>query len=145
MDPKYQTFGSLALCDNGTRRLVVIEGGASKSHRTSGADAKNPRKRPAHAHANRILALFVASVIVAFFLAQSVMDATHASRVAQLLSDMPTQEVFVCTGDTMWHIAERHSVDGVSTAELVGWMKDVNNMDTACLYPGQVLLVPQTS
>ncbi len=141
MDNKCQTFGSLALSAT-TRNLVVIEGGARRKPSTH---ASAPRRRPAHRGASGLLALFVASVLVVCFLAQSVVDATHASHVAQLLDDVPKEEVSVVTGDTMWQIAERHSIEGVSTAELVRWMRQANNVDTACLYPGQTLVVPQTS
>lgn len=125
----HMTCGSLALKGNGTRHLTLIEG----ERRTHGAPAR---------FSTRLLLACIICLAIAVMGISCALDGIHASRVAARLDAAPKEEVYVVTGDTMWQIAQTHSVDGVSTSELVAWMRSANNLQSSGLEPGQVLVVP---
>ncbi len=140
LEHKCQTCGSLALNSRHTTHLVVIEGTRSKPKQRPGA-----MRRPSRVGRN-VVGLLVCSVatIVALF-ASAYIETSHRNQVSDRLDAMPKVEVSVVTGDTMWRIAEEYEVEGVSTAELIAWMRTNNNMESPCLEPGQQLLVPHSS
>ena len=70
------------------------------------------------------------------------LDAAHAGRVADALSNCATQSVEVSTGDSLWSIAEAHPVEGVSTPEVVSWIVEANNLPNSSVASGQALVVP---
>ena len=49
--------------------------------------------------------------------------------------------ITVGAGDSLWTIASDYPVDGVSTPELVEWLKDENDLTSAALALGQSLTV----
>ena len=69
-------------------------------------------------------------------------NAAIASRKDAALSSIPTQDVVVEPGDSVWDLASQYQVDGYSTAELVQWITEKNSLTTSTLQPGQSLLVP---
>ncbi len=54
----------------------------------------------------------------------------------------PTMEINVREGDTLWGIARSHSIEGVSTYDLVEWLYEQNELPSSCLAPGQTLRIP---
>ena len=68
----------------------------------------------------------------------------HGRDVRRRLSSQGMETIHVCEGDTMWDWAKRRPAEGVSTYELVSWMREENGLDSSCLTPGQELLVPAT-
>jgi len=148
--------GNLALSLN-QPRFRVIEGGHSDSDRTSACSA-----RPAHATAQRQAvratprakasarnwhALCVAtSLFVVAMLAVTwrVTDIANQHRIDAALSQATFQTVTVMPGDSLWVIAERNPVEGCSTSELVRCIRDVNQIDDACLQTGMRLSVPHS-
>ena len=97
------------------------------------------RYAPRHGYA---LILTVLCTLCAAFVMQAVDDA-HAVRTRQLICSQPMEVMHVCEGDTIWGIASDCHIDGVSTSELVQWLREQNNLSTACLLPGQALVVPR--
>jgi LysM repeat protein len=59
-----------------------------------------------------------------------------------MLASAQYETVTVVSGDTLWSIAEDHSVDGVTTANMVDVIREANHLESACLYGGMQLLVP---
>lgn len=51
-------------------------------------------------------------------------------------------KVTVSRGDTIWSIANEFKTAGVDIRELVFYIKQVNQLTTAQIYPGQVILIP---
>jgi len=51
-------------------------------------------------------------------------------------------EVVVQEGDTLWQIARRYSGPEVDARKMVDMIRDVNDLSTAVVRPGQVLKVP---
>ncbi len=60
----------------------------------------------------------------------------------EILELRPTVEINVREGDTLWGIARSHSIEGVSTYDLVEWLYEQNELSNSCLTPGQTLRVP---
>ena len=93
---------------------------------------------------NGVIVILSLCVVLVAFATQAAEEA-HRSHAQQLISSQPTEVMHVCEGDTIWGIARSHQVDGVSTIELVQWLRERNGLSSACLFPGQALLVPSTS
>ena len=115
-----------------------------------GAKPGSPTAAPAsHADSDRLsgrslrLSAAVATVAVAVVLGSwGALDAAHAGRVADALSNCATQSVEVSRGDSLWSIAEAHPVEGVSTPEVVSWIVEANNLPNSSVASGQALVVP---
>ena len=68
-------------------------------------------------------------------------SATSNSKLDALLN-APANVVEVTAGDTLWNIAEKNPIDGLSIAETVDAIKMVNDLDSGLLVPGMELSVP---
>ena len=53
-----------------------------------------------------------------------------------------TTSIRVEQGDTLWSLAERHQVDGMTTAQTVELLAQLNQIDDATIRVGDVLDVP---
>ena len=87
-------------------------------------------------------AMVIALCVTLATFAGQVADEARRLHAQQVIAAQPTETVHVCEGDTIWGIARAHHVDGVSTRELVQWVRDQNGLSSAFLSPGQTLLVP---
>lgn len=86
------------------------------------------------------LAAFVLSLVLVI-VSWSV-DALRYGAVTSHLASVPTQEVMVTQGDSLWTLAQTYHVSGVSTQELVSWLYDHNELTSSALSLGQCLQVP---
>lgn len=50
--------------------------------------------------------------------------------------------VRVSESDTLWEIAQNHPVGGLSTAQTVALIRDLNHMSTSAIVAGETLRVP---
>ncbi|MHB1340168.1 MAG: LysM peptidoglycan-binding domain-containing protein [Coriobacteriia bacterium] len=50
--------------------------------------------------------------------------------------------VRVSESDTLWEIARDHPVSGLSTAQTVAFIRDLNDMSTSAIVAGETLRVP---
>lgn len=86
--------------------------------------------------------LLVMLIGLSLMLAGFIADSAHISEVERRISTLPTEEVRVYSGQTLWAIAEEHPVDGVTTTELVDWIEQSNGLSANSLVPGQTLFIP---
>ena len=118
-------------------KLRVIEGGLSQSKKCNHVRAfALPTVR------ELAIAAVMVALVAAFFFACSAQDAQAHSRVDDMLASAQYETVTVVSGDTLWGIAEDHSVDGFTTANMVDAIREANHLESACLYGGTQLLVP---
>ena len=118
-------------------KLRVIEGGLSQSKKCNHVRAfALPTVR------ELAIAAVMVALVAAFFFACSAQDAQAHSRVDDMLASAQYETVTVVSGDTLWGIAEDHSVDGFTTANMVDAIREENHLESACLYGGMQLLVP---
>lgn len=66
----------------------------------------------------------------------------HSVHINALLSQSSIQTNYVQSGDTIWSIAEKHPVAGVSTSELAHYIAHINGTSSEDLHPGDKLLIP---
>jgi hypothetical protein len=55
------------------------------------------------------------------------------------------QAISIGPQDTLWDIAEQHPAEGLTTAQTVQAIMDLNGLDVASVAVGQQLLVPSTA
>lgn len=116
-------------------RLRVVEGGR-KHGRSLGASA-HMGSRQASAVMRATLAIVVA--LFATCLAKDFCQHRHRQAV---LGSASYESVLVVSGDTLWSIASRHDLEGLTTAEVVSHIRDINQLESARLTPGMRIQVP---
>lgn len=124
--------GNLALQmnDSSTQpRFSVIDGGLS-----SVVDSSSVSKP-----ASKKLTVILAAVLIVFIgsFAAIKLYQTHS-----VINDMPTVNVVVESGDSLWSVASEYGINGLSTQEVSDVIASVNHLDKTGLEPGQVLKVP---
>lgn len=67
---------------------------------------------------------------------------SHVSSQNLLSEDQTYVDVVVLEGDTLWHIARRHTQPGRDPRPVVELIRQANGLETALVRPGQVLKVP---
>lgn len=90
-----------------------------------------------------VLATFVMLLIVGA-MSMFVADCKNTA-IASTLNNANTQTIHAAVGDSLWSIASRHGVEGVSTYDVVQWIKLHNNKESSALCPGEALIVPVVS
>lgn len=116
-------------------QLTLIEGGKGRAYA--------PVKSNDQQHSLSLFkTVLVFSVILAATLALVMLrDASISSSIDSVLDQAQTQTIKVVSGDTLWGLAEAHPVKGVSTKDVVSWLKEMNHLEGSSLNPGQVLVV----
>ena len=108
--------------------------------------APRPQTTRQHATANAHedpIPLLVSLLAILLALAVSLCQSrAHARAVTQTLESANVQVVNVLPGDSIWGIASAHPIEGVTTQELVWWIRNANNLESPVLLPGQALKVP---
>jgi LysM repeat protein len=65
-------------------------------------------------------------------------------RPAEAEAPATTVGYVVQSGDTLWEIARSTSADEADLRRVVQAIQDLNNLTSAVIQPGQLLVVPQT-
>lgn len=131
------THGNLALAVEAPAPsrmdFTVIDGGKKIDTRLV--------ERPKHSAKAHLLAamLLIAAIAVSITIAAG---RSYLVRSAAIDS-LEFENVTVEAGDSLWSIAERSAVPGLSTDELVQVVRDHNGLQTSTLQPGQVIAVPR--
>lgn len=68
--------------------------------------------------------------------------AAVASSVIGKAEPAVTATHVVSSGDTLWNLAERHPVHGLSTAQTVDLIERMNGLESALLEPGVSIALP---
>lgn len=89
-----------------------------------------------HAQLLSVRLLFLLMALAALLLLSS-------NRV-DAVEPLRTTEYVVVTGDTLWDIAAGLTNPGDSVRETIGLLREINQMATTDLRPGQRLLVPKS-
>ena len=143
----YDTEGSSALVPS-YPMLTLYEGGAARTapKEARRVAAAEPISRP-HLARREAVTVVVCTLMVAFGLLAAFMasKASVSARLSTALSTIPSQEVVVEAGDSVWGLAAQHQVDGYSTSELARWISEKNSLGSSVLQPGQVIMVPASN
>lgn len=142
-------YGTCALAprlETAGRTLEVIAGTAPQyveRPQKPSSDAVHPRAslcapmKPAVARA-----LFVASVLLVLACAIPLGAQAISARLGAAAT--PSVQVNVEPGDSLWSLAREHPIPGLSTNEVVSRIRELNDLDSSLLRPGEQLMVPQT-
>lgn len=127
--------------------FTVVKGGRSAFQTLPGKPVRSQcvatTSAPVALKTSTIVALAVALTLF-FVLATSIFSARHAA-YAELASNVTYETVRVQSGDSLWSLAQEHSVDGLSTQETSDIIRSVNHLEHGSLDAGDVLKVPARS
>lgn len=113
--------------------FTVVQGGRGRAR-----DHSRAVRTAAPLASFRALALVVATCVLVFSVIPSVLGRVTFEHA---LAGTETQQVIVDSGDSLWSLAERHPVPGMTTGDTVRLMKRWNHLEHAALVPGQELYV----
>lgn len=86
-------------------------------------------------------ALFVASVLLV--LACAIPLGAQAISARAGAAAIPSVQVNVEPGDSLWSLAREYPIAGLSTNEVVSRIRELNDLDSSLLRSGEQLMVPQ--
>lgn len=149
MKSQIRVVGNLALAPVEKHRFTVIDGSAAqKAVAPSRPQLFAPIAYPSRtvlegAKMNDKLVFSLAALAVSICVAGTIfMGSASSDSKLNALLNAPTKIVEVTTGDTLWNIAEKNPIDGLSITETVDAIKMVNDLDSGLLVPGMELSVP---
>lgn len=149
MKSQIRVVGNLALDPAEEHRFTVIDGSAAqKAVAPSRPQLFAPIAYPSRtvlegAKMNDKLVFTLAALAVSVYVAGTIfMGSASSDSKLNALLNAPTKIVEVTTGDTLWNIAEKNPIDGLSITETVDAIKMVNDLDSGLLVPGMELSVP---
>lgn len=149
MKSQIRVVGNLALAPVEEHRFTVIDGSAARkavapSHPQLFAPIAYPSRTALEgAKMNDKLVFSLAALAVSICVAGAIfMGSASSDSKLNALLNAPTKIVEVTTGDTLWNIAEKNPIDGLSITETVDAIKMVNDLDSGLLVPGMELSVP---
>ena len=149
MKSQIRVVGNLALAPAEEHRFTVIDGSAAqKAVAPSRPQLFAPIAYPSRtvlegAKTNDKLVFSLAALAVSICVAGTIfMGSASSDSKLNALLNAPTKIVEVTTGDTLWNIAEKNPIDGLSITETVDAIKMVNDLDSGLLVPGMELSVP---
>lgn len=149
MKSQIHVVGNLALAPAEEHRFTVIDGSAAqKAVAPSRPQLFAPIAYPSRtvlegAKMNDKLVFTLAALAVSVCVAGTIfMGSASSDSKLNALLNAPTKIVEVTTGDTLWNIAEKNPIDGLSITETVDAIKMVNDLDSGLLVPGMELSVP---
>ncbi len=103
--------------------------------RRSGTERAFDPSSPYGLCSGKIELVVLLAIAVMLVLGALLTSGTHGS-APSLLSEK------VKPGDSLWAIAARHPVDGLSTSQGVELLTSLNHLEGGSVLPGQTLLVP---
>lgn len=149
MKSQIRVVANLALAPAEEHRFTVIDGSAAqKAVAPSRPQLFAPIAYPSRtvlegAKMNDKLVFTLAALAVSVCVAGTIfMGSASSDSKLNALLNAPTKIVEVTTGDTLWNIAEKNPIDGLSITETVDAIKMVNDLDSGLLVPGMELSVP---
>ena len=127
--------------------FTVVKGGRSNFQAVTTKPVRNQHavatSAPVALKASTVVAVAVAFTLF-FVLAMSVFSARHAA-YADSVANVTYESVRVQSGDSLWSLAQEHSIDGLSTQETSDMIRSVNHLERGSLDAGAVLKVPARS
>jgi hypothetical protein len=108
---------------------------SAKKHARAGIRQRNTRS---HRVLCGLIGLIVVSCVLVGFVRPITLEASGPTRPA-----LPLRTVVISQGDTLWDVAVRVAHAGDDPRQLVFEIRELNQMKSAVLRPGDVLLLPR--
>lgn len=108
-------------------------------------------KRQAQRHMRRQVKTLVNTIIVgglifsALLVVMSIVIQVQHSQVQSMKSTVVSEQIYVQPGESLWSIAEKHAIIGVSTSDTLAYIKEINHLEGNTIKAGQTLKVPTSS
>lgn len=83
---------------------------------------------------NRIVILFVAIAMILGFTCQALGNSE--------MTELPYEKIVVASGDTLWGLVKEYNNTVTNMSKAVYEVKQINNLDNASIYIGQVIYMP---
>lgn len=149
MKSQIRVVGNLALAPVEEHRFTVIDGSAARkavapSRPQLFAPIAYPSRTVLEGAKMKDKLVFALAALAVSICAAGIMfmgSATSNSKLNALLN-APANVVEVTAGDTLWNIAEKNPIEGLSITETIDAIKMVNDLDSGLLIPGMELSVP---
>lgn len=149
MKSQIRVVGNLALAPVEEHRFTVIDGSAARKAVAPScpqlfAPIAYPSRTVPEGAKLKDKLVFALAALALSICAAGIMfmgSATSNFKLNALLN-APAKVVEVAAGDTLWNIAEKNPIDGLSITETVDAIKMVNDLDSGLLVPGMELSVP---
>jgi hypothetical protein len=148
----YSCEGSLALKPEVHTGLHLVDGSARSFVSRDAGEASRPAVDSLVSHdgivnarqkaRSKRLAICLSVMFVLFSALSLGIDSRNALVAHDALSSQQSVVVTVGKGDTLWGIAQSHSVAGASTNDVLAWIKNQNHLATSSIQAGQTLIVP---
>lgn len=149
MKSQIRVVGNLALAPVEEHRFTVIDGSvAQKAVAPSRPQFFTPIAYPSRtvlegAKIKDKLVFALAALAVSICVAGTMfMGSAYSDSKLNALLNAPAKIVEVTAGDTLWNIAEKNPIEGLSITETIDAIKMVNGLDSGLLIPGMELSVP---
>ncbi|MBP3893310.1 MAG: LysM peptidoglycan-binding domain-containing protein [Atopobiaceae bacterium] len=134
--------GSLALSSRRTN-LRVIEGGLTHKKPEGQVIAFSPSHMVHSVWPHTLLTGALAIVFILVITFGCVFtDMRKQSKLEGAFAAAPIETIVVHQGDSLWSIAEEHPVQGCTTSQVEHYIREHNELDSACLMAGMRIEVP---
>ncbi len=84
--------------------------------------------------------LFISTLFILLLI--SILVMTNSIKVHSVVFDQEYREIQVLQGDTLWSIAVENMPDDYDTRYLVYTLKEFNDLESAYIYPGDIIRIP---
>ena len=136
----YSCSGTSALAPSSRSHLRLVYDSRYDSIKSNSV----AREKDAPRARNTLLVAAFAMMLLVGSLSLLVANARdHA--VSNAFEQANTQTIRARANDSLWSIASRYEVDGVSTYDVVQWIKAHNDLSTSAIRPGEELVVPASN
>lgn len=134
-----QTFVLYLLKTIDTERMFVYYINEEQMFRTyvRGDCVNKPKYRIVNRKRFNIFIISIVSIIIAIVSLFINNDDAHSS-----IHKYMYKEVIVNKGDTLWNIALKNMPKGYDVRKMVYEIRKFNNMDSADIYPGEIIKIP---
>lgn len=84
--------------------------------------------------------LFISTLLI--ILLTAILLMTNSIKVHSVVFDQEYKEIQILHGDTLWSIAVENMPNDYDTRYLVYTLKEFNDLETAYIYPGDIIRIP---
>lgn len=93
----------------------------------------------------KVLGACAVALVIAFMVLAINVPLQSAARISRASETAARETVIVRGGDSLWNLAERHGIDGLTTDQTVEVIRSWNTLATSMLTPGDEIVVPAIS
>lgn len=66
----------------------------------------------------------------------------NSTKAHSSIYEVKYKEYYILEGDNLWDISSRNIPDGYDIRKMIYEIKELNQMDTSCIYAGDIIKIP---